>query len=47
LTVIRSRRGDSVNHPQSVYQMNTGGMQMGRPSLGSPVAYGRRRRYTD
>jgi uncharacterized protein (DUF1501 family) len=32
--------GDSVNHPQSVYQMNTGSILMGRPSVGSWVAYG-------
>ena len=32
--------GDSVNHPQSVYQMNTGSILMGRPSLGSWVSYG-------
>jgi uncharacterized protein (DUF1501 family) len=29
-----------VNHPQSVYQMNTGSILMGRPSLGSWVSYG-------
>jgi hypothetical protein len=29
-----------VNHPQSVYQMNTGSILMGRPSVGSWVAYG-------
>jgi hypothetical protein len=40
LCVIRSCHGDSVNHPQSVYQMNTGSIFMGRPSLGSWVAYG-------
>ncbi len=40
LCVIRSLHGDSVNHPQSVYQMNTGGILMGRPSVGSWVAYG-------
>lgn len=40
LCVIRSCHGDSVNHPQSVYQMNTGSVLMGRPSLGSWVAYG-------
>jgi len=40
LCVIRSMHGDSVNHPQSVYQMNTGSILMGRPSLGSWVAYG-------
>ncbi len=38
--VIRSMHGDSVNHPQSVYQMNTGSILMGKPSLGSWVAYG-------
>lgn len=40
LCVIRSMHGDSVNHPQSVYQMNTGNVLMGRPSVGSWVAYG-------
>ncbi len=40
LCVIRSLHGDSVNHPQSVYQMNTGHILMGRPSVGSWVAYG-------
>src|SRR4029077_953256 len=40
LCVIRSCHGDSVNHPQSVYQMNTGSVLMGRPCLGSWVAYG-------
>jgi hypothetical protein len=40
LCVIRSCHGDSVNHPQSVYQMNTGSILMGHPSLGSWVAYG-------
>lgn len=40
LCVIRSMHGDSVNHPQSVYQMNTGTILMGSPSLGSWVAYG-------
>jgi hypothetical protein len=29
-----------VNHPQSVYQMNTGSILAGKPSLGSWVAYG-------
>ena len=38
--MIRSLHGDSVNHPQSVYQMNTGSILMGRPSVGSWVAYG-------
>jgi hypothetical protein len=40
LCVIRSMHGDSVNHPQSVYQMNTGSILMGRPSVGSWAAYG-------
>jgi hypothetical protein len=40
LCVLRSCHGDSVNHPQSVYQMNTGSLLMGRPSVGSWVAYG-------
>ncbi|RPI77485.1 MAG: DUF1501 domain-containing protein, partial [Planctomycetaceae bacterium] len=40
LCVIRSCHGDSVNHPQSVYQMNTGSILMGRPCLGSWAAYG-------
>ena len=40
MCVIRSCHGDSVNHPQSVYQMNTGSILMGKPSMGSWVAYG-------
>lgn len=40
ICVIRSLHGDSVNHPQSVYQMNTGSVLMGGPSVGSWVAYG-------
>ena len=40
LLVIRSMHGDSVNHPQSVYQMNTGSILMGNPSVGSWIAYG-------
>jgi len=38
--VLRSCHGDSVNHPQSVYQMNTGSILMGKPSLGAWVSYG-------
>jgi hypothetical protein len=38
--VVRSLNGDSVNYPQSVYQMNTGNILMGYPSVGSWVAYG-------
>jgi hypothetical protein len=40
LCVLRGCRGDSVTHPESVYLMNTGSILMGRPSLGSWVAYG-------
>src|SRR5215212_1793935 len=40
LAVIRSCWADSVNHPQAVYQINTGSILMGRPSLGSWVGYG-------
>ncbi len=40
MCVIRSCHGDSVNHPQSVYQMNTGSTLMGKPSMGSWVSYG-------
>lgn len=40
LCVIRSLHGDSVNHPQSVYQMNTGSILMGHPSFGSWISYG-------
>src|SRR4051794_2951611 len=40
LAVIRSCWADSVNHPQAVYQMNTGSVLMGKPSLGSWVTYG-------
>ena len=35
LAVIRSCWADSVNHPQAVYEMNTGTILMGKPSLGS------------
>ena len=40
MCVIRSCHGDSVNHPQSVYQMNTGATQMGKPSMGAWLSYG-------
>jgi Protein of unknown function (DUF1501) len=40
LCVLRSCHGDSVNHPQSVYQMNTGSILTGKPSMGSWVSYG-------
>jgi len=40
ICVLRGCHGDSVTHPESVYLMNTGSILMGRPSLGSWVAYG-------
>jgi hypothetical protein len=40
LCILRGCHGDSVNHPQSVYQMNSGSILMGKPSLGSWVTYG-------
>ena len=40
ICVLRGCYGDSVTHPESVYLMNTGSILMGRPSLGSWVAYG-------
>ncbi len=40
LAVVRSCWADSVNHPQAVYQINTGSILMGKPSLGSWVSYG-------
>ncbi|WP_406693868.1 DUF1501 domain-containing protein [Singulisphaera sp. Ch08] len=40
IAVIRSCWADSVNHPQAVYQMNTGSVLMGKPCLGSWVGYG-------
>lgn len=40
IAVVRSCWADSVNHPQAVYQMNTGSILMGKPSLGSWVGYG-------
>ena len=40
VAVIRSCWADSVNHPQAVYQMNTGSVLMGKPSLGSWAGYG-------
>ena len=40
IALLRGCHGDSVNHPQSVYQMNTGSILMGRPSLGSWLSYG-------
>ncbi len=40
LAVIRSCWADSVNHPQAVYEMNTGSILMGKPCLGSWVSFG-------
>jgi hypothetical protein len=40
LCLLRACYGDSVTHPESVYLMSTGFIQMGRPSLGSWLAYG-------
>lgn len=40
ICLLRGCYGDSVTHPESVYLMNTGSILMGRPSLGSWVAYG-------
>ncbi len=40
IAVIRSCWADSVNHPQAVYQINTGSVLMGKPSLGSWMGYG-------
>src|SRR5438045_682778 len=40
LAVVRSCWADSVNHPQAVYQINTGSVLMGKPCLGSSVSYG-------
>src|SRR4051794_29546107 len=40
LCVLRGCYGDSVTHPESVYLMNCGSILMGRPCLGSWVAYG-------
>jgi hypothetical protein len=40
ICLLRACHGNSVTHPESVYLMNTGSILMGRPSLGSWVAYG-------
>jgi len=40
ICVLRGCYGDSVTHPESVYQMNTGSILMGRPSLGAWATYG-------
>jgi hypothetical protein len=38
--LLRSCYADSVTHPEAVYQMNTGSILMGRPSLGAWATYG-------
>ncbi len=40
IALIRSCRADSVIHAPAMYQMNTGRVMMGFPSLGSWVTYG-------
>jgi hypothetical protein len=40
ICLLRGCHGDSVTHPESVYQMNTGSILMGRPSLGAWTTYG-------
>jgi hypothetical protein len=40
ICLLRSCYADSVTHPESVYQMNTGSILMGRPSLGAWATYG-------
>jgi hypothetical protein len=40
LCVIRSMHTDSNNHGPAIFQMNTGFIQAGRPSMGSWVTYG-------
>src|SRR3954451_5847899 len=40
ICLLRGCYGDSVTHPESVYQMNTGTILMGKPSLGAWATYG-------
>jgi hypothetical protein len=40
LALLRGCYSDSVTHPQAVYQLNTGSIMMGRPSMGAWVSYG-------
>ena len=40
LCVIRSMHAESNNHGPAIFQMNTGFIQPGRPSMGSWVTYG-------
>jgi hypothetical protein len=40
ICLLRGCYADSVTHPEAVYQMNTGSILMGRPSMGAWVTYG-------
>src|SRR5829696_5813027 len=40
MCLFRGCYGDSVTHPESVYQMNCGSILMGKPSLGAWASYG-------
>ncbi len=40
LCLLRGCYADSVTHPEAVYQMNTGSILMGRPSMGAWATYG-------
>lgn len=40
ICLLRGCYGDSVTHPESVYQINTGSILMGKPSLGAWATYG-------
>jgi hypothetical protein len=40
MALLRGCYCDSVTHPQAVYQLNTGSIMMGRPSMGAWVSYG-------
>jgi hypothetical protein len=40
ISVIRSCHADSITHAPAMYQMNTGRVMMGHPSLGSWAVYG-------
>lgn len=40
LCLMRGCYADSVTHPEAVYQMNTGSILMGRPSMGAWATYG-------
>jgi uncharacterized protein (DUF1501 family) len=40
IALLRGCYCDSITHPQAVYQLNTGSVMMGRPSMGAWVTYG-------